>query len=169
MFNKHIFKKNTSYKKGRDVKNDSGEVNCVASHTEKHTLLVLVAKSGLAIPMAPMINTTLQHTSKTLHHTAVRDNVSFKGEEMSRTRAWRLLAGFTRHLQYELYHVLQHVATHCNTLQHTAMHCKMHWTALRPTATHCNTLQSTATHCNTLQDSGVNIKDYRGACILDTD
>jgi len=122
-------------------------VTCVTCHTKKYTLLVLVAKSGLAIPMAPMITTTLQLTSRPYITLQYLINVSFKGEGMSRTRAWRLLAGFTRRLQCELYHVLQHAATHCNTLQHTAMHCN----TLNGTATQCNTLQHAAKHCNTLQ------------------
>jgi len=65
-------------------------------------------------------------------------------------------------------HIMQHIASHCNTLHHTATHCKTmtlcttflrayskshieSCNTLQHTAIHCNTLQRTATHCNVLQ------------------
>ena len=72
----------------------------------------------------------------------------------------------TARRESELFHTLQHTATHCNTLQHaTALRegnqsLFTHCNTLQHPAAHCNTLQHTATPCNTLQHCAKEIRAF---------
>jgi len=126
----------------------------VASHTEKHTLLVLVAKSGLAIPMAPMINTTLQHTSRPCITLQFVIMYLSKGKRCQERERGGYSLGL--HAIFNMNCIMccntwQRIATHCNTLQCIAKCTGRHCDPLQHTATRCKALQHTATHYKTVE------------------